>query len=145
MPSATLLSSLAATGLASVVEVVAAVFDLQQPAADFVQAALAGAAVLLTLVAVAALSLAAEADFDLQQPAADFEQVADFAQAALAGSAVVLTDFAADLLQVVADFVQVVFSAAALAPVHCAEVIPIATKANITNIINTFFMCGGVF
>jgi hypothetical protein len=138
VPSATLLSSFAATGLTSVVAVAVAVFDLQQLAADFVQADFAGAAVLLTLVVVAAV-------FDLQQPAADLEQVADFAQAALAGSAVVPTAFAVDLLQVVADFVQVVFSAAALDPVHCAEVIPIATKANITNIINTFFMCGGVF
>jgi hypothetical protein len=109
VPSATLLSSLAATGFTSVVEVAAAVLDLQQPAADFVQPALAGAAVLLTLVAVAVLSAAAA--FDLQQPAAVFEQVADFAQPALAGSAVVLTVFAVDLL-------QVVFAALDLAPVH---------------------------
>lgn len=110
--------------------------DLEQEA-DLAQPALAGSAVLLTAVAVAVL-LAAALDLQQEVPlAADFEQEADLAQPALAGSPLVA-------VAVAVDFEQLVLVASLLAALaacgHCAEDIPIATNANITNIINTFFM-----
>jgi len=155
--------AVAAAAAAAAVAAVPAALDLQQdlpspaavleqPAADFVQPALAaGAASVLTAVAVAVL--------DLQQPA---PLAADFVQAAfslLVAVAVAVLDLQQVLPSAAAVFEQeaalvqpalgspltsvavALLSAAALAACgHCAEAVPSATKANITNIIRKLFI-----